>query len=239
MNIAIVTVHPDDLEFLMGGTAIKYVQKGHKVVNILCTNGDAGSPTITPKEKIAETRYKEALEGAKIMGTEVVWLGFHDEFLLDNDETRLAVLDALREVEPDIVFALNRNDLSSADHRVGANLAMDMSFIICAQAIQTKNPIVEKVPALYFMDTPGGLNFTPREYVDISDAIDLKEKALAKHISQFAWMDKLNLGNKITENMLVQNRFRGLQCGVMYAEAFEPYNTFSRGRVNSLLPQYI
>ena len=35
MNIAIVTVHPDDLEFLMGGTAIKYVNKGHKVTNII------------------------------------------------------------------------------------------------------------------------------------------------------------------------------------------------------------
>jgi len=39
MNIAIVIAHPDDAEYLLRGTIIKYTNKGHKVTIIMCTNG--------------------------------------------------------------------------------------------------------------------------------------------------------------------------------------------------------
>lgn len=237
MNIAIVTAHPDDAESIMGGTIIKYVKKGHKVTNIICTNGDQGSATMS-REEIAKVRYKEALEGAKVMGIDVIWLGFHDQLLLDTEETRLTLLDALREVGPDIVFTLNPKDTTSSDHRVVAGLAMDMSFIISSNALKTKHPRVDKVPALYFMDTPGDVHFIPTEFVDISDVIELKKEALSKHKSQYEWMKSLKTGD-LTDSMEVVSRFRGFQCGVIYAEAFEPKNTHSRGRVNSLLPQYL
>lgn len=52
------------------------------------------------------------------------------------------------------------------------------------------------------------------------------------------WMNKIGAGN-FERNMLVQSEFRGLQCGVKYAEAFISVNTYPRGRVFSLLPQYV
>lgn len=237
MNIALVTVHPDDAEALMGGTVIKYVQKGHKVTNIICTSGDQGSATMT-REETASVRYKEALEGAKVLGTDVIWLGFHDQLLLDTEETRLAVLDSLRQVKPDIVFTLSPKDTTSSDHRVGAGLGMDMSYIISSNALKTKHPRIDKVPDLYFMDAPGEVNFIPTEFVDITDVMELKKEALSKHKSQFAWMKSLAAGD-LLDNSEVVARFRGFQCGVKYAEAFEPKNTFTRGRVKSMLPQYI
>lgn len=238
LNIAIVTVHPDDAEFQMGGTIIKYVKKGHKVTNIICTNGDAGTNSLT-REEIVKIRLDEALEGSKVLGTELIMLGFYDQMFLDTVENRLVVLDALRQVKPDIVFTLNPKDTTSSDHRVGAGIGMDMSFIISSNSIKTECPRVDKVPALYFMDAPGEINFSPIEFVDISDVMDLKKEALAKHKSQFEWMNSLVGKNSSLENMETINRFRGFQCGVRYAEAFEPKNTFTRGRVNSLLPQYI
>ena len=39
MNIAIVIARPDDAEYLLRGTIIKYTNKGHKVTIIMCTNG--------------------------------------------------------------------------------------------------------------------------------------------------------------------------------------------------------
>jgi len=84
MNIACVTAHPDDAEILCAGTMIKYIQKGHHVTFIIATNGEVGSPTL-PNEEIAQIRYEEAKEGARIVGAELIWLGIPDEFLFNNN----------------------------------------------------------------------------------------------------------------------------------------------------------
>jgi LmbE family N-acetylglucosaminyl deacetylase len=69
------------------------------------------------------------------------------------------------------------------------------------------------------MDNLAGMNFNPTEYVDISDEIDLKIKMLECHESQLKWMrDHDNID--FAEFVKVCSRFRGLQCGVQYAEAF-------------------
>jgi hypothetical protein len=42
LRIIAFGAHPDDPEFQMGGTAIKYAKLGHKVLLVACTNGDIG-----------------------------------------------------------------------------------------------------------------------------------------------------------------------------------------------------
>jgi hypothetical protein len=69
------------------------------------------------------------------------------------------------------------------------------------------------------MDTLAGLGFTPTEYVDITDTIGTKLDMLEKHVSQMKWMrDHDNID--FAEFVQSCARFRGLQCGVKYAEAF-------------------
>lgn len=237
MNIGIVTAHPDDAEYLMAGTIIKYVRKGHRVTIIICTNGDIGSP-FASKEEIAEIRRNEAIEGAKCMGADVIFLDYHDEFMPDSESSRLKVMNALRQVQPDVVFTLHYNDITNADHRVVSNIVLDMSYLIVAKNIVTENKEIEKSPAFYYMDIPGGVKFEPNEFVDITDVIDLKKEAFSKHRSQIDWMEKLGSGN-VLNNMLMQSGFRGLQCGCEYAEAYISLNTYPRGRTMSYLPQYL
>ncbi|KKL49414.1 hypothetical protein LCGC14_2315720 [marine sediment metagenome] len=82
MNIACVSAHPDDIEILCAGTMIKYIRKGHKVTFIIATNGEVGSPTL-PNREIAEIRHGEAKTAARIVGADLIWLGFPDEFLFE------------------------------------------------------------------------------------------------------------------------------------------------------------
>jgi LmbE family N-acetylglucosaminyl deacetylase len=76
------------------------------------------------------------------------------------------------------------------------------------------------------MDNLAGMNFTPTEYVDITDEIDLKIEMLECHESQLKWMrdhDHIDFA----EFVRTCSRFRGIQCGVQYAEAFRmAYNAF-------------
>lgn len=64
-----------------------------------------------------------------------------------------------------------------------------------------------------------GMNFNPTEYVDITDEIELKIEMLECHVSQLKWMrDHDNID--FAEFVRTCSRFRGIQCGAGYAEAF-------------------
>ena len=89
-----------------------------------------------------------------------------------------------------------------------------------------------------YIDIPGGANFEPNEFVDVSEVIEKKKKAFSFHDSQISWMKKIGAGD-VMKNMLIQSSFRGMQCGCDHAEAFISLNKYPRGRVKSYLPQYL
>lgn len=238
LNIAVVTAHPDDAEYLMGGTIIKYTNKGHNVTIIICTNGNIGHSTL-PKEEISKIRLEEAKQGAKVMGAEIITLGYDDEFMPDTKEARLKVVDALRRIKPDIVFTLHPNDYSNADHRVVSNVTIDMSYLQMVKNIKTDHKETESYSALYYMDIVGGIGFEPTDFVDISDVFYKKKEALQKHKSQMAWMSSIGASNEFIRNMEIQAAFRGIQCQCEYAEAFVFLNKYPRTVKRNLLPQYL
>ena len=85
------------------------------------------------------------------------------------------------------------------------------------------------------MDTLAGVGFTPEEYVDITDTIDIKIRMLECHESQMTWMrehDKIDMAEFVTSVA----RFRGLQCGVRYAEGFRRLRVYPRMTPDRLLP---
>jgi LmbE family N-acetylglucosaminyl deacetylase len=215
---------------------IKYVQKGHRVTFIIATNGEVGSPTFS-NEEIAKVRHEEAKEGARIVGADLIWLGFPDEFLFDAKETRLAFLNALRKAEADIVFTHYR-DYYNCDHNAVHKITNDVGIHLTIKNIPTEFPPTHSNPYLYFMDTITGIGFDPDEYVDITDVIDVKKKALTAHKSQYIWLKEHSKVDYI-DMMETQAKFRGYQAGVKYAEAFKGVKAWPRGIVKSLLPQHL
>ena len=88
---------------------------------------------------------------------------------------------------------------------------------------------------LYLMDTLANAGFEPTEYVDISDTIDLKLKALSLHESQIIWMKE---HDKIDFIEFVKNcsAVRGYQCGVNFAEGFRADMNYGRMTTKRVLP---
>ena len=83
--------------------------------------------------------------------------------------------------------------------------------------------------------TLAGVNFLPTEYVDISETIELKLEMLECHISQLKWMrDHDNID--FAEFVKTCARFRGLQCGVNYAEGFTKCYAWPKLVPRRLLP---
>lgn len=229
MNILAFGAHPDDIEYSVAGTLLKYKSQGHKIFIALSTSGNTGSNVIPTIEEVARTREAEMLEAAKLYDAQVRFLRFDDERLLDTNETRTAVLDALRWAQPDIIFTHNPTD-ESPDHATTSKLVRAMMLSLPGKLQQSTMPTCEKVPSLFFWENGMGVDFLPEAYVDITEFFDLKLEALMKHKSQQAWMEVFN--SELGEDVRISARFRGNQIGVKYAESFRGF------RIHGYMPDF-
>ena len=233
MNVLFVGAHPDDIETFAGGTAAKYAARGDKVFFCVSTNGNCGSSTL-PADEIAAIRHEEAGKGAGVIGAELIWLDFDDEFLEDSRETRLAFIEAFRQSEPDVVFCHWREDYNP-DHSISGMLVDELVHMKGIPNIKTGSAPHDGIPHVYFIDTIAGVNFVPELYVDITNVFDTKVKMVRQHASQQSWMKDL-FGYKIDEFLDIPARYRGLQAGCRMAEAFRPSYRWGRQFTEHYLP---
>ena len=152
MNVLFVGAHPDDIETYCGGTAARYAQQGDKIFFCVATSGNIGSSTLS-KDEIAAVRRQEAANGAKVVGAELIWLNFDDEFLLDSVESRHAFIEAFRIAQPDVVFCHWREDYNP-DHSISGMLVDECVMMASIPNIKTASKPTCKTPHVYFMDTP-------------------------------------------------------------------------------------
>jgi LmbE family N-acetylglucosaminyl deacetylase len=224
MTILAVGAHPDDIEFQCAGTLAKYQQRGDKVFMAISTNGETGSSTLT-NEETARTSEEEARRSASLIGAELIWLGYQDEFLYENHEVRLRYIELVRQTRPEVIITHDPQDDYHPDHLTTGQLLWNTRVMAAAVNIPTATPAWEKIPDLYFMDTVGGINFRPQDYVDISSTIDIKRQMLSQHQSQIEFM-KQRYGMTMLEFMEICSGFRGLQASVRYAECFRRCVTY-------------
>lgn len=234
MRILGVGAHPDDLEILCAGTLAKYAQAGHHVVMCHATLGEKGHFHI-PSDELAETREKEAQDAARVIGAETISLGLLDGEVEDNRATQLKFVDMIRQAKPDVIITHSPQDTYHSDHGVVSKLVLDASFHASVPYVKTEHEYHTKVPVIYYMETILGMEFVPSMYVDITGTFETKREMLSQHRSQLVWLkehDNIDVLD-IVETMA---KFRGWQCGVKYAESFNPCLRWPRVVPERLLP---
>lgn len=81
-TIAFVHAHPDDESLLTAGTMRALAEKGHRVIVIMATNGEAGLSEISNYPNLAEIRRTELQKSAQILGvSETYFLNYNDSGL--------------------------------------------------------------------------------------------------------------------------------------------------------------
>jgi N-acetylglucosamine malate deacetylase 1 len=230
MNILAFGAHPDDIEFTCAGTLLKYRAAGHRIFVALTTSGNIGSNAIDGREKIAQVREAEQLDAAAVYGAEVRFLRFNDEGLVDSEPVRRAILNAMRWANPDVILTNFPGDMST-DHNVTGTLVGRMMLCLPGRNVPADEPPITKVPSLFYWDTGAGLHFEPEAYVDVTDTMEKKLESLARHKSQFAWMDTFQ-SVSLTEHCRLLGAFRGLAIGRPYAEGFRAY------RIHGYMPDF-
>jgi LmbE family N-acetylglucosaminyl deacetylase len=218
MKILAVSPHPDDLEIVCAGTLAKYKRLGHDVNMAFVTNGEVGSPTLS-KIEIAAIREDESRKSASIINAGFYWLGYPDEFLFNNVETRLRFIELVRNARPDLIICSNPQSDYHPDHTTSGQIIWDIRLMTTVPNIKTETPPCDVIPQIVYMDTIGGGNFLPNRYVDITEDFETKKKMLSCHKSQDIWIrDQYDI--PLVEMMETFSRTRGFQCGCKFAEAF-------------------
>ncbi|WP_368498220.1 PIG-L deacetylase family protein [Herbiconiux sp. A18JL235] len=227
MNILAIGAHPDDVDLLCGGTLALYAQAGHVVTIAVATDGRVGEQG----DDIAATiirRRAEAEASCAVIGARLIWMGYEDEWLMDDRETRTRFIDAFRESAADIVLAHSVGDYHP-DHRTAGKLALDAQIPSAVPRVRTTHPSLPKIPALYTMDTVGQLENDLDVTVDISSVIDIKEQMLRSHASQEDWLEHI-YGMAYVDFMRSQAARRGEMSGLQYAESFRQVPTYPPSR---------
>ena len=233
-RILAVGCHPDDIEVACAGTLARYRQMGHEVILCHLCNGDMGHKVIDP-ETLKSIRTREAETSGALIGAEVLNGDIGDLTLYADDKpTRDKVVDLIRYARPDVILTHSPEDYMP-DHVATGKLVFDASFTATLPHYETALPFHPVIPPICYMDTLAGVNFLPTEYVDITETMETKLKMLDCHESQMKWM-KDHDGIDFAEFVRSVARFRGLQCGVTYAEAFRACTVWPRVKPSRYLP---
>ena len=237
MNILCVAAHQDDIELNCLGAMILYRKAGNPVTHLVLTNGDKGGqfdPDL-PYDAVAKIRDAEAGDLAARLGARYICLHEPDEYLVYGERIVNLVADAIREANADIVFAPPPSDYSM-DHTEASRIAFQAAMLAPIKTIHTEHEPTNGFPALFYMEALGALDWQPTHFVDISGVFDVKCELLKCHESQMKHMSSSSGWNLIDYAGIV-GRFRGLQCGVKYAESFRTAGGWPRVSPNNrLLP---
>ena len=94
----------------------------------------------------------------------------------------------------------------------------------------SEKPCTKKVAV--FTCLPGaGIDFQPEAYVNITDEVEDKLRALACHKSQLSYMADFGMDEFIERNRVIP-AFYGIQAGCKYAEGFKAF------RISGYMPDY-
>ena len=225
MRVLAFGAHPNSIEFRCAGTLAKYAARGDEIFLCITTNGNIGSQR-TNKEETAAIRHNEALEAAKVINAKLIWLGFEDEFLFDNVETRLKVIDAVRIAKPDVIFTHPFYHDYNPDHDKTGYLSFIARINATIKLIETEHPPHTKIPPMFYCSPFGGMGFgtcQPDHFVDITDTFDIKMKMFMCHKSTQGEWGRDAFGMDFADMIESENRVLAAVCGtpgVEYAEAF-------------------
>lgn len=227
MSILVVAAHPDDEVLGCGGTIARLTGEGHKVFIAILGEGitsryqqhNQANPALV---KSLQTRSRQV---SKLLGAKDVFM----HSLPDNRFDTVPLLDIVKIVEelierlqPQVVYTHNGGDLN-IDHVVVHRAVLTATRPIEGQSVQD----------IYAFEVPSSTEwsfqrfehtFRPNVFVDISDTLEIKLKALSLYESEVRAFPH----PRSPESLQAIARRWGSITGCRAAEAFELIRSIRR-----------
>lgn len=203
-NVLAVGAHSDDVEIGCGGTVARHVKNGDNVVLLVMAEASYTyyDGTVLRTKEEGQT---EEENGAKILGANLINLGFETKNVPYSKETVEAINEIIDKYDIDVIYTHWYHD-SHQDHRR------------TTQSVLSAGRYVKNI-LMYEPEYPAGRSYSGfhnQYYVDITSTFEIKMEALKQHKSQIK-----KFGNDFLGAVEARARHRGYEIGNKYAECFE------------------
>lgn len=184
----VIMAHPDDCEFMCGGTVAVLTGSGWEVDIVVVTSGNKGTkdPHMTA-QRLAGTREEEQRAAARILGArEPIFLGYHDGSVLDDNELRETVVYQMRRRRPELVITWDgfRSGFNHRDHRNVGRATYDAIYPAADDHLYHPEHKLEGLephrPSVLLLGGTNEADF----HVDIERVLRRKVRAVLAHTSQ-------------------------------------------------------
>ncbi len=226
-SVLIVAPHPDDAEFMAGGSLAHWHRQGATIHYCLVTDGVSGSrdPQQTPAQ-LAAIRHAEQRAAAAVLGsTDITFLGYPDGRVEPSLALRWDLARVIRRVRPDVVvtqdplFRYGPTYINHPDHRAvaDATLAAIMptaNTLLAALDLYEEGLEPHDVREVYLAAAQNATVWVPLTAEDL----ELKFAALREHHSQLdGWTGEQMVRDWAAEAAR-EAREHGIECE--FAERF-------------------
>lgn len=187
--------HPDDIEFMMGGTLQLLKAAGCSLHYMNLANGCCGS-TQYSRDQTTRIRRQEGRNAAAFLGAVYHESLANDLEIFYTPELIGKVTAVVREIQPDIMLLPSPEDYME-DHMTTSRIGVTAAFSRGVPNFRADPPREATFQdVVLYHALPYGLrdglrrSILPDFYVDITSVIDEKERMLACHESQKLWLDQ-------------------------------------------------
>ena len=192
-RVLVVSAHPDDADFVIGGTIAAWARTGREITYAVCTSGDKGShdPEIPPS-RLAPVREDEQREAARRLGVrDVIFLGYEDGVLQPTIELRRDLVRVIRQVRPDVVVCQDptrrwagNGYINHPDHLAAGEATLAAVYPAAEMRWTFPELLDEGLDPHLVLDVYLYGPAEPDYWVDITSTIEAKIHALSAHTSQ-------------------------------------------------------
>jgi LmbE family N-acetylglucosaminyl deacetylase len=228
-RVLVIFAHPDDAEWMFGGTIARLVAGGARVDYVCCTDGSNGGVDVSVSAaELAATRAAELRAAADVLGVgEIVMLDYPNDQLTPSVDLRRDLVRQIRRLRPQLVLAMAPQrlldapiDLLHADHLASAEAALIAAYPEALMPRIYPELADEGLSAHAVTEVWTSAYADADQYVDVSDFADQKMTAIWCHTSQngLAKGDRNGLfRNQVAPPMVEAGR----RIGCQYAERFK------------------
>ena len=245
LKIMMICAHPGDAFDDSGGTLCHHVERGDEVVVLIVTHGARSHAAMFTDEKrkpkgkrneklasatvdeIAKVKEKEIIGAGKELGlTDIRLLHEEDDVLLVNERTILKVAQFIREEKPDLLITHHPQQEGGllTTHPIVGQIALLAYEAAGARWTRDETLPPHQVSQVFFIGTVNGKPWSTSHiyhpewqiYVDVTDVIERKVKALDHLVSQRYHADYARKRAEVADG------WKGTRVDVPYAETFVP-----------------
>jgi LmbE family N-acetylglucosaminyl deacetylase len=226
-RVLAVMAHPDDIEFMAGGTVARWARAGVELHYCLLTDGNSGSrdPNATPADLAALRRAEQRAAGTLFDVASYTFLGHPDGRLVASIELRLEIARVIRQVRPDTVLTCDPRFMYSPwyinhpDHRAAAEATLAAIMPIANTRLATLELLEEglephDVGTVYLAAPDRATLWMPLDQADMED----KLAAMRAHKSQIGDWDASKMIHDFAAQAAIEARANGVECEL--AETF-------------------